>query len=50
MGGIDGVAGDSIIVSPPLTITKAEIDELIGLLKEAIVSVSQELKDKALIN
>ncbi|MGZ0052914.1 aspartate aminotransferase family protein [Brevibacillus gelatini] len=49
IGGIDGVAGDSVIVAPPLTITKEQIDELIALLKEAIVSVQQELKDKALI-
>ncbi|GED66305.1 aspartate aminotransferase family protein [Brevibacillus reuszeri] len=49
MGGIDGVAGDAVIISPPLTITKEQIDELIGLLKEAITAVQQELQDKALI-
>lgn len=49
MGGIEGVAGDSVIISPPLTITKEQIDELIGLLKEAIEEVQQELQDKALI-
>lgn len=49
MGGIEGVAGDSVIISPPLTITKEQIDELIGLLKEAIEAVQQELQDKALI-
>ena len=49
MGGIEGVAGDSVIISPPLTITKEQIDELIGLLKEAIQAVQQELQDKALI-
>ncbi|WP_289142063.1 aspartate aminotransferase family protein [uncultured Brevibacillus sp.] len=49
MGGIEGVAGDSVIVSPPLTITKEQIDELVGLLKEAIEAVQQELQDKALI-
>ncbi|MCM3568819.1 aspartate aminotransferase family protein [Neobacillus mesonae] len=32
--GIDGVNGDSIIISPPLTITAKEIDELITLLDE----------------
>lgn len=49
MGGIEGVAGDSVIISPPLTITKEQIDELVGLLKEAIEAVQQELQDKALI-
>jgi adenosylmethionine-8-amino-7-oxononanoate aminotransferase len=38
--GIDGVNGDSIIISPPLTITKREIEELVFLLKETF----QELK------
>jgi adenosylmethionine-8-amino-7-oxononanoate aminotransferase len=32
--GIDGINGDSIIISPPLTITKIEMDELVHLLKE----------------
>lgn len=49
MGGIEGVAGDSVIISPPLTISKEQIDELVGLLKEAIEAVQQELQDKALI-
>jgi adenosylmethionine-8-amino-7-oxononanoate aminotransferase len=31
--GLDGMSGDAIIISPPLTITKREIDELILLLK-----------------
>ncbi len=43
VGGLEGVAGDSIIVSPPLTITSAEIDELVGLLREAVQSVQSEL-------
>ncbi|MFS0921411.1 aspartate aminotransferase family protein [Brevibacillus sp. 179-C 1.1 NHS] len=49
MGGIDGVAGDAVIISPPLTITTEQIDELISLLKEAVAAVQQELQDKALI-
>jgi adenosylmethionine-8-amino-7-oxononanoate aminotransferase len=44
IGGLDGVAGDAVIVSPPLTITTEEIDELIGLLREAVWSVQQELR------
>jgi adenosylmethionine-8-amino-7-oxononanoate aminotransferase len=34
--GIDGVNGDSIIISPPLTITKKEIEELVLLLIETL--------------
>jgi adenosylmethionine-8-amino-7-oxononanoate aminotransferase len=34
--GIDGVNGDAIIISPPLTITKLEMEELIFLLKETL--------------
>lgn len=32
--GIDGINGDSIIISPPLTISKKEMDELVHLLTE----------------
>ncbi|WP_442594203.1 aspartate aminotransferase family protein [Neobacillus sp. D3-1R] len=32
--GIDGVNGDAIIISPPLTITKRELEELTRLLKK----------------
>ncbi|WP_462411920.1 aspartate aminotransferase family protein [Neobacillus sp. Marseille-QA0830] len=34
--GIDGVNGDAIIISPPLTISQTEIDELIGLLSKTL--------------
>jgi adenosylmethionine-8-amino-7-oxononanoate aminotransferase len=49
VGGIEGVAGDSVILAPPLTITKDEIDELIRILQEAIEAVQQELSQQALI-
>ncbi|MEH7492405.1 aspartate aminotransferase family protein [Neobacillus niacini] len=42
--GIDGVNGDSIIVSPPLTITKSEIEELVSLLAEAFEVFSKQMK------
>lgn len=32
--GMDGINGDSIIISPPLTITQKEMDDLVKLLKE----------------
>lgn len=49
VGGLEGIAGDSVIIAPPLTITKAEIDELIGLLKGAVECVQQELRQQASI-
>lgn len=49
VGGLEGIAGDSVIIAPPLTITKAQIDELIGLLKGAVESVQQELRQQASI-
>ncbi|MGG3561433.1 aspartate aminotransferase family protein [Neobacillus rhizosphaerae] len=36
--GIDGMNGDSIIISPPLIITKREIEELVGLLKDTFTT------------
>jgi adenosylmethionine-8-amino-7-oxononanoate aminotransferase len=34
--GIDGINGDAVIIAPPLTITKREIEELARLLKKTI--------------
>ena len=42
--GIDGVNGDSIIISPPLTITKNEIDELVSLMQATFDAFTQQLK------
>ena len=41
--GIDGVNGDSIIISPPLTISKQEMDELVFLLKETLLELKNDL-------
>ncbi|MDP4083565.1 MAG: aspartate aminotransferase family protein [Bacillota bacterium] len=38
--GIDSINGDAIIISPPLTITKNEIDELITLLHDTLQTFS----------
>ncbi|MEH6992111.1 aspartate aminotransferase family protein [Neobacillus drentensis] len=42
--GIDGVNGDSIIISPPLTITKNEIDELVSLMQATFDAFTLQLK------
>ncbi|USG63832.1 aspartate aminotransferase family protein [Brevibacillus ruminantium] len=43
-GGLEGIAGDSIIISPPLTITTEEIDELVELLKKTVMQVQEDLR------
>jgi adenosylmethionine-8-amino-7-oxononanoate aminotransferase len=43
--GIDGINGDSIIISPPLTITKIEMDELVHLLKETLEDLLNQLNE-----
>ncbi len=42
--GLDGVNGDAIIISPPLTITKDEIKELVSLLAKSFEVFSKQLK------
>ncbi|MDR7555495.1 MAG: aspartate aminotransferase family protein [Armatimonadota bacterium] len=40
-GGVDGVNGDHLLVGPPLTISEAELDELVGALDEAVGAVTR---------
>ncbi|MFS0638978.1 aspartate aminotransferase family protein [Mesobacillus foraminis] len=42
--GLDGASGDGVIISPPLTITKREIEELVKRLKTVLEAFKQELK------
>jgi len=42
-GGADGISGDHLLYAPPLTITPAQIDELIGILDESIEVASRSL-------
>jgi adenosylmethionine-8-amino-7-oxononanoate aminotransferase len=42
-GTVDGHKGDHILVAPPLTIKKQEIDELIFILSESIKEVEETL-------
>ncbi len=44
-GGINGVKGDAIYVSPHLTVRDAEIEELVKLLQKSIHQVYQEIQD-----
>jgi adenosylmethionine-8-amino-7-oxononanoate aminotransferase len=42
-GTADGVVGDHLLYAPPLTITPAQIDELIAILDESLRAVAAEL-------
>ena len=44
-GTVDGTLGDHLLYAPPLTITPAQIDELIAILDESLTAVSGELKE-----
>ncbi|MEW9671418.1 aspartate aminotransferase family protein [Ammoniphilus sp. 3BR4] len=49
-GGIDGIAGDSIILSPPLMIKKEEIDRMVDILEETISEIQRELEAEGLLD
>jgi len=38
-GSVNGVSGDHLMVAPPFTITEEQIDELIIILKEAVLDI-----------
>lgn len=42
-GCVEGVAGDMMLVTPPLTITRSQVDELIGIVKQTLRSFEAEL-------
>jgi adenosylmethionine-8-amino-7-oxononanoate aminotransferase len=42
--GEEGVTGDAILISPPLVITKEEIDELVNRLKKALIEVNEQVR------
>ena len=42
-GSVDGVMGDHILVSPPLIISRSEIDEMISIMEESIAQVEREI-------
>lgn len=42
-GALDGAAGDAVLIAPPLTITNAELDELLARLDQALTQFAKEL-------
>ncbi|MGD8191777.1 aspartate aminotransferase family protein [Brevibacillus ginsengisoli] len=49
VGAIEGIAGDAIIVAPPLVITKEEIDQILAILRETIKEIQAELQQEQLL-
>ena len=43
VGGVTGFSGDSILVSPPLTVTKEQINDIIDMLDQSISQLTNEL-------
>ena len=43
-GCVDGVAGDMLLVTPPLIITREQIDETIDIMKEALGALEKSLR------
>jgi adenosylmethionine-8-amino-7-oxononanoate aminotransferase len=47
MGTVDGVAGDHMLFTPPLTISKEQVDELIAIYDQALTATAGLLGDNA---
>jgi len=45
-GNIDGVAGDMMLITPPLIITRQQIDEVVDILKESVRVVQGNLASR----
>ncbi|AMM94427.1 aspartate aminotransferase family protein [Peribacillus simplex] len=48
-GAIEGIAGDAVILSPPLVITNEEIDRLVKILEASLEELQHELHSEGLI-
>jgi adenosylmethionine-8-amino-7-oxononanoate aminotransferase len=42
-GSVDGVAGDMILVAPPLVITEEQVDEMVAIALESIATMENGL-------
>jgi adenosylmethionine-8-amino-7-oxononanoate aminotransferase len=42
-GSVDGVRGDHQLISPPINITRHEVDELVGILEESIKATCERV-------
>jgi adenosylmethionine-8-amino-7-oxononanoate aminotransferase len=46
-GGADGLVGDHVMVTPPMTITAAQVDELVAAVDRGLSRVERDLADQA---
>ena len=44
-GTVDGVRGDHVVLAPPYTVSKQEIDIIVDVLGKVLAEVLAELKD-----
>ena len=42
-GCVEGVAGDMMLITPPLVITREQIDDIIGIMQDALHAMQPEL-------
>jgi adenosylmethionine-8-amino-7-oxononanoate aminotransferase len=45
-GGADGLVGDHVLVTPPMTITAAQVDELVAAIDRGLTRVERDLADQ----
>jgi adenosylmethionine-8-amino-7-oxononanoate aminotransferase len=43
-GAVDGVAGDMVLIAPPFIISESEIDEMLGVMEQALQAVQPPLE------
>jgi adenosylmethionine-8-amino-7-oxononanoate aminotransferase len=42
-GSVDGVAGDMVLVTPPLIITREQVDDMVAIMKDTLVVLQREI-------
>ncbi|WP_026677726.1 aspartate aminotransferase family protein [Fictibacillus gelatini] len=48
VAGVTGFSGDSVILSPPLVITKEQVKDILDILEEAIIELTEQLIDSGI--
>ncbi|MBU0702832.1 MAG: aminotransferase class III-fold pyridoxal phosphate-dependent enzyme [Chloroflexi bacterium] len=43
-GSVDGVRGDHVLIAPPFVITEGEVDEMVDVLRKAVLDVWEEIR------
>ena len=47
LGTVDGMEGDHLLYTPPLIITRAQVDELVAILDDSLAAVAATLREAA---